>query len=975
MSSRASDRPASRYVVGMDLGTTNSAVSFVDTWEMEWQVENFSIPQLVAPATIESRETLPSFHYQPQAGEFAPGALKLPWSSGEHDFCVGVMARDFGGMNPGRQILSAKSWLCHTGVNRTAELLPWHAAPDVSRLSPVEVSARYLGHVRAAWDARYAEYPLAEQDFVLTLPASFDEVARELTIAAAARAGLPRVVLIEEPQAAFYAWLNLHRDTWETHVRPGQLILVCDIGGGTSDFTLIRARGTSGGTVQFQRIAVGEHLILGGDNLDLALAKHLEQRAVTATGQAELSVRQWDTLVRACRRVKETLLANHAPPEATISLAGGGSRLLANAVQISAEREEVRQLLCEGFLPYCQLGDSPRARRSGFQEFGLPYAADPAMTRHLAAFLSAHRQTLATLEEDSPDKNASDPCRPDLVLFNGGFFHSPLLQTRLLEVLENWFNGVGSAPGSAWRPRVLANERLDLAVARGAAYYGMVLRGHGVRIAADLARTYYLGVSRQVSQHASPSDQDRDHVSAETETVDQAASTRWALCVVPATAEPGEQHTCPRELELRIAQPIEFPLYVSSTRLTDPVGAVMPVETEQFRPLAPIRTVMQARGGQSAATVPVQVQARLSEIGTLELWCAESAGHRRWQMQFDVRSATQTDRTAHRGTAEQAGFLDETAATAALDQLTATFGPGGGAPLNTLNARLTEAIQRPRAAWPPSLLRRIWQTLVELENGRRQSPAAEARWLNLLGYALRPGFGLALDDWRVAETWKMLFGKLAHHQANVQNEGWILWRRIAGGLTAGQQAALANPLLPGLRGLHKRLTTGQGGAGDLTLATTESLEVWRLLGSLELLSAPLKIELGRIILDLLPRKKLLALRPALLWMLGRLGARVPAYGPLNIVLGSDVVADWLADLKRQKADDPQVSWVIMQLARRTDDRYRDLSSTTRQMADEWLRGREAPESYIRLVTVGGELAAAEQTTLFGEELPIGLSVG
>ncbi len=400
---------------------------------------------------------------------------------------------------PGRLINSAKSWLCHSGVDRTAPLLPWHGASDVERLSPVEVSARYLGHVRDAWNARFPRYPLAEQELVLTLPASFDEVARELTVKAAALAGLRRVVLIEEPQAAFYAWIYARADDWHRLVEPGQKILVCDIGGGTADFTLIRVRRGEGGKVQFHRVAVGDHLILGGDNLDLALAQHIEQKI------GRLEPRSWAVLVRTCRVVKETLLGPDAPEKLTVNLPGSGTRLIGGGTHVEVTRQEVCDLLVEGFFPRVGLEDKPISRRSGFQEFGLPFAPDAAITRYVAAFLTAHRH-VALEESDTADH---DPARPDVVLFNGGVFESPLLRGRLLEVLESWFAcddnnsetrvaAAGEAASAAnhrpWRPIVLDNDRLDLAVARGAAYYGMVRRGQGVRIAAGLARTYYLGV-------------------------------------------------------------------------------------------------------------------------------------------------------------------------------------------------------------------------------------------------------------------------------------------------------------------------------------------------------------------------------------------------------------------------------------------------------------------------------------------------
>ncbi|HWA98974.1 MAG TPA: Hsp70 family protein [Pirellulales bacterium] len=339
------DPQPSRFVVGIDLGTTNSALAYVDTAEPVWRVRTFDIPQLVAPGTVEARQTLPSFHYERGMGEFAADALRLPWSNDDPNYAVGVLARDHGTLVPGRLITSAKSWLCHSGVDRTAELLPWHGAADVTKLSPVETSARYLAHLRAAWNYRFADQPLEEQDVVLTLPASFDEVARELTVRAAARVGLPRVVLIEEPQAAFYAWIDAQGDDWQQIVQPGQKILVCDIGGGTTDFTLLRVRGErdgakQNGKVRFHRVAVGDHLILGGDNLDLAIAHFVERRLA---GDGKLEPRQWATLVQLSRQLKETLFSASAPERTTVSLPGSGARLIGGALQAEVTRAEIEQ--------------------------------------------------------------------------------------------------------------------------------------------------------------------------------------------------------------------------------------------------------------------------------------------------------------------------------------------------------------------------------------------------------------------------------------------------------------------------------------------------------------------------------------------------------------------------------------------------------------------------------------------------------
>ncbi|MGI8978134.1 MAG: Hsp70 family protein [Pirellulaceae bacterium] len=972
------DELPSRYVVGIDLGTTNSAVCYVDTSEKPWRVRVLSLPQLVAPGQVESRDTLPSFHYQPAAEEIAAGGTKMPWRStaatrergrleAYPTYTVGFYARDFGGQVSGRMVSSAKSWLCHSGVNRTSDILPWHAAADVEKLSPVEASSRYLGHIRDAWDFQHPKEPLESQDIVLTLPASFDEVARELTVEAAAKAGLPRVVLIEEPQAAFYAWIYKHAENWEQLVSPGQKILVCDIGGGTTDFTLIRVRRGEGGKVQFHRVAVGDHLILGGDNFDLALAQHVEQKL---TSGGKLEPRQWDLLVRASRQTKEELLGDNGREQATITLPGSGSKLIGSSLSVPLTREEVRGVLVDGFMPWVALDDKPAPRRSGFQEFGLPYASDPAITKFLAAFLSAHRH-VAMEEEEA--KSAHDPARPDVLLFNGGVFESRLLKERLIDSLNEWF----ATPDKPWQPLVLVNDRLDLAVARGAAYYGMVRRGEGVRIAAGLARTYYLGLDAT-----------------------DASGTSQAICLVPGNAEPGQDITLPnRHFDLLVSEPAEFPLYVSSTRLADRPGELFSIDSEQMTALPPIRTALKTRRRSELGTVPVELHARLTEIGTLDLWCSEVEGvgksfrrhelgvmgeskaaktppdpfvPRTWRLQFDVRSTTQTDVEAHESAAEAEGFIDESAWQACQSVLEATFGKDPTQSPEALINRLTIAIGMERNDWPTSLLRRIWESLLELEPGRRKSSIHEARWLNLLGYALRPGYGLAVDDWRVAETWRTVQGKLAHAAPTSRTESLILWRRIAGGCSSGQQRAIAEPLLSAVRTLHKKQMTGKG--SDPTFSPHEGLEVLRLLGSLELLSGETKIELGNLLIDLLPKRKLEQLRPALAWGLGRIGARVPVYGPLNTIVAPREAGLWAERILDACESDATTLFALVQIARRTHDRYRDLPESLRDRVLAWLDRATAPPHAMELVRSGGQLDEQEQSRVFGESLPKGLRI-
>ena len=925
----------SRFVVGIDLGTTNCAVCYVDTHQDPWHIRTFAVAQLTAPGQMERMDTLPSFHYEPVAGELQVEALRLPWNEDEPDYVAGVFARDHGRHVPGRLIHSAKSWLCHSGVDRKAALLPWHGAADVESLSPVEVSARYLDHIRRAWDTEFSEYRLSDQDVVLTIPASFDEVARELTVAAARMADLPRIVLIEEPQAAFYSWVDAHRDNWDQQVSAGQKILVCDIGGGTSDFTLIHVRPAADGKLQFHRVAVGEHLILGGDNLDLALAHHAEGKLVD---HGRLEPRHWDVLVPACRHAKELLLGEQAPEQFTLSVSTGGARLIGDSLQLQLTRDVVVQMLLDGFLPQVGLDEKPARRQSGFQEFGLPYAPDAAITRYLAAFLTAHTNEAA---DAAPGASA----RPDVVLFNGGFFASPMLRGRLIDVMRSWF----TTEDPNWVPRELNNERLDLSVARGAAYFGMVRRGTGVRIAAGLARTYYVGVADESGEPA-------------------------ALCLVSAGTEPAaETLTIDREFDLRTDKPVEFPIFVSSTRLTDQPGHVVPIDNEQMTSLPPIRTVLQTRKTSVQASIRARLGARLTEIGTLEVWCSQSDGPRRWQLQFDVRSATQTDLETHSGHAEQAGIVDERL-TAAVSQIIASvFGTGATHKPAGLPRRIAQEIELSRDDWPPSLLRSMWSRLMKFDAARQLSADHEARWLNLLGYALRPGFGMAVDDWRVEETWRALHGRLVHGSPACRVESRVLWRRIAGGLAAGRQKELTSSVLASIRQRHRQSTTGRGKGSDYASGTHEAAEVWRMLGSMELLGRRTRIEVGEMILDLLPKKKFVPIRPALIWTIGRIGARVTVYGPLDVVLPPDVIVEWTQRMFAVIDEaEPVTQLALMQLVRRTDDRYRDVPDSVRDDVAERMESANARPHFIELIRTGGTLDHTESRLIFGESLPIGL---
>lgn len=944
----------SRFVVGIDLGTTNSAVAYVDMQGGQRAVQDFALDQWVDFATSERRDVLPSFHYVLTEEELATAEkyLRNSKSSLPLGAMVGSLARDRGLQQPGRQIASAKSWLCHEGVDRHAPLLPWQCELDVEKLSPVEATARILSHIRDMWDKEHRQHPLAEQDVILTLPASFDEVARELTVEAARQAQLPRIILIEEPQAAFYAWLYRHRHNWEQLVQAGQTILVCDIGGGTTDFTLIRVRANDASelgsetlhaahrrVLSLHRVAVGEHLILGGDNLDLALAKLAEDKL---TAGQRLAPRAWDSLRQCCRSAKEALLGSSPPGHYTINLPGAGSKLVAGGTRIELNSADVSRTLVDGFFPLVEIDQRPDTRQIGFQEFGLPYARDPAVTKHLGAFLFDHRFAGRT---DAQRAAMSDvaAAKPDCVLFNGGVLAAAQIRERLSGQLVRWFAGKDPAIPTDWRPTILDHDRLDLAVARGAAYFGQVRRGEGVRIEAKLARSYYLLIADDPPK---------------------------AVCIVPGLASAGDQFkiaTTP--LELALGEPVQFKILSSSTRLADQPGDVVEVVPEQFVSLPPIRTVLQWPGRRRADRIPIIVETELSEIGTLRLWCASPDTAHRWQLDFDVRGSFQTDWPADARLTKTTSTIESTILDAAAMTLAETFGPHPTLPPSKLMQALAARIGMPRQNWPLSVLRAMWQNLLDLREGCKFSEQHEARWLNLLGYCLRPGYGVVADDWRVGQTWRWVYGKLAFGAQTSRTESLILWRRIAGGFTSGQQLAVYQQIAGPLRGVLDPLRRAKGGG---SVSSSELVELLRLVGSLELLPKQEKNSLGGWLIDLATVKKWSSAQAAVFWALGRIGCRVPVYGPLNAVVDIETVSQWLERMLRLNHESPAWQLAMMQCARKTGDRYRDIDADLCRSIVARLAS--APAHYRTLVEQVGSLENEESNEILGESLPLGISV-
>lgn len=590
-----------RYVIGIDLGTTNSVVAYAPLTGDKPDVKLLPIPQLTAPGVVESKTMLPSFLYLGTKTDASGGAYDLPWSKGR-DYAVGELARRQSAEMPDRTVSAAKSWLAHSRVDRHQAILPWGASDDIPKVSPVTAARRYLEHLVAAWQHAVPDAPIDDQAVVLTVPASFDASARELTREAASLAGLPdHTVFLEEPQAAVYAWLTTRGDAWRKSLKVGETLLVCDVGGGTSDFTLIGVT-EEGGELMLRRIAVGNHLLVGGDNMDLALAHHVA--GLFAKKGMKLDPWQSVSLWHSCRAAKEVLLAEDGPKKHPVSVLGRGSKLIGGTVTVDVERSVAAELLSQGFFTACQVADRPQKQRmSGFQELGLPYEADTAITRHLAGFLQSH------------GTDEMGPIQPTQVLFNGGVFKAPLFRDGLLKTLASWF------PKKA-APKILDGDHdLDHSVARGAAYYGWAKHHGGVRIRGGTARSYYIGI--ETAGLAIPG----------------APRPLRALCVVPFGMEEGTELDVPSDpIGLIVGQPAQFRFFSSSVRKEDQAGVRLSAWTDDdLQETDSLEATLPKDDAIDDHYVPVQFQAKLTELGQLELWCVSQRGSGRWKLEFSVR--------------------------------------------------------------------------------------------------------------------------------------------------------------------------------------------------------------------------------------------------------------------------------------------------------------------------------------------------
>ena len=980
----------SRYLIGVDLGTTNSVVAYIDAYIDTPEVADagppirvFPIPQLVAHGEVLTLPALPSFLYFPTEDELSAGAVSATWDENP-PMVTGVLAREQGALVPSRQVSSAKSWLSYPGVDRRAKILPAQAEPPQPMISPVEASARYLMHLRDAWNGAIGtdnETRFEHQEIVLAVPASFDEEARELTVEAARRAGLETLTLLEEPLAAFYAWIaanrqaqaggpssrrqtarpDLARDGNGGDLRDGELILICDIGGGTTDFSLVRARLVNG-ELQFERTAIGEHLLLGGDNLDFALARRVEDKLEEKLKGIKLTLRQRYALRRACCAAKERLLSDSSSElsRVPVTVLGGGRAVVGQTLSVDLTREEVLQIVTAGFLPITAPDEMPaHSRSTGLRELGLPYASDPAITKHLAAFLT---QAAVAMNSSSASQNSANQrlanqrmARPDAVLFNGGFCAPAVTRERIVEAISAWFGGTQSG----WRPKLLNNQAADSAagsaagsgeesaVARGAAYYGRVRRGSGLRIRAGSARTYYIGW--------------------------RSDDGLQGICVLPSGVEEGT--TLPllnREFSVLANRPVSFTMYSSRTRhdAHGEVAALDEADEPNVHRHAPLVTLLRYGKKMRELYLIVRLRASFTEVGTLELWCESRDTPHRWRLQFELRGeeaqAQQLDTAKAQPVPARSPAVatsDATVESAAQLIRHVLGGSAAGDTLasETLVSQMETALGAKKDSWPVSAIRRFSDVLIEVAAGRTKSPRHEVRWLNLSGFCLRPGFGAPGDDARVNDLRKIASNELVFvDDLQCQVELLVLLRRIAGGINASEQQAL-----------YRKHTRRAGNKKKGRVNRQLEYEEWRLATSLEHLLASTRASLGQELVAKVRREPGDAIW---LWSLGRLGARIPLYGPRHAVVAPEVAGEWLKAVLDLSTFTAATASAIVLLARRTDDRRRDIDDAIREEAISRLMAIGIAEETIQLLSKYVPPEPADAVRSFGESLPPGLQL-
>ncbi|WP_431786680.1 Hsp70 family protein [Vibrio harveyi] len=929
-----------RFLVGIDLGTTNTVVAYCEITDNleQSEVSLFDIDQLIGPGEVVRKPLLPSFRYHPAVGQISLSDLTLPWEnepvSGDiSNVIVGEWARELGAKVEGRQVSSAKSWLSHQAVDRSSDILPWAGAQDVDKVSPVIASASYLNHIRQAWNYRHPSNRLEDQDVVVTVPASFDETARKLTLEAAELAGLKKIVLLEEPQAVCYDWYARHQQTAADELKELPLILVCDVGGGTTDLSLIEASFSSQDELALDRIGVGEHLMLGGDNLDLALAHLAESRF---NQSKKLTAASLTKLIQQTRKAKENLLSANAPEEVKITMLGSGSKLLGGTKSIGLSKQEVHQIALDGFFPLSDFSEVPDKRRSAVVEFGLPYVADPAVSKHVAEFLTQHQQVARAALGIEDDKQNAIPVG---LLLNGGVFNSELVTERVTTLLSDW----RGAPVT-----VLDNPHPDWSVALGAVAFGKARRGAQLKIGGGAARSYFLHL------------QEKNKMGK-------------ALCLLAKGTEEGHEiRLSGRRFSLTLGEPVRFNLLTSThDTLTNNTaiqnGVMVDVDPDLFAPLPPYITTLEGEGAELQANqkerVEVQLACQLTEVGTLKMECVSAEDDsKRWELEFEVRNK-QTDDS------EQVKLhpkLNE------CKELIARLYSGNkksaeSKEIKTLAKDLEKKLGK-RDEWDFTTLRQLFDTFAQGRKRRRRSEQHEKNWLRLAGFALRPGFGDPTDSWRIEQVWGLYQQNIQFKNHQGWTDWWVFWRRIAGGLSQEQQETILADIAKYLHPGAMKNPQSAKAAQDMGY---ESMV--RLSASLEHLEVEDKVLLATWFLSKAINHN--QFEQAHWWAMGRLASRTPLYGSQHNVIPREQAEQWLPKLLEQNwQKEPMIAFAAVMICRKTGDRLFDISDDYREQVLTKLKQSKVPESWVSLVEEVKELSESESKRIFGDALPSGLTL-
>ena len=944
------------FVVGIDLGTSHTVVASVPQAGTASEIALLNIPQRSTAAEVVAQTLLPSVRYQAAPGELGD-SWQQPWApqgaTAESPAVIGRWARDLGAAVPSRLVASAKSWLSHPGVDRTAAILPWGAGDDVAKVSPLAASASYLAHVKAAWDQAHPHAPLHDQTVVLTVPASFDEGARALTLEAAQLAGLPSVQLLEEPKAAFHDWLVLQADQLAAQLADSRLVLVVDVGGGTTDLTLIRVEpSVDGGLPTLTRTAVGEHLMLGGDNMDLALAHQLEP-AFAGAGN-KLPTARFAQLVQRCRIAKEQLLAADAPEQLSITLLGGGSQLLAKTQSATLSRAQVQQWVVEGFLPSAQISDQPSKRQGALRGFGLPYPADAAITRHLAQFLAQH----------------AGGDLPDTVLLNGGVFHAHAIVERLTAQLSTWRG----------RPvRVLHNPHPDWAVARGAAAYGLARWQAEFERNQPLARTESALVAIKTEAPAAPALRMPQIGGGSARSYwlllpGKAGAEPQGMCLLPRGTEEGVRMVLTgRRFALKLGQAVRFNLLANSHSSTPAqAGQIAALQGEGWVELPPLSTVLPAPAGQGKAQIEVQLQASMTEVGTLEVRCvAVDDSAQSWLLPFAVRGAVDaTDlvaASAHPERASSQNHLKDAKLPEALALVDRIFGNQAQAVDSKEVRQLRPALEKvlgPREAWDVAQLRALFDALLTRAKRRRRSADHERVWLNLAGWCLRPGVGAQLDAWRMEQVWALYAQALGHPKETANwTEWWVFWRRVAAGLNEAQQMELLEDVAGHMQKAVQQNTRGKSSHGSYD-------DMLRLFAAMEAVPWQYRQEMGQWMLQRLKRPDETV---QTWWAIGRLAARQSLAANAHLVMPPEAAQEFVnATLAQDWRRNETAMFAALQMARMTGDRARDLPDPIRAQVLAKMRSSGAPERWVAMVEQVVQMDAEDQKRSLGDSLPPGL---